>query len=1024
MTTHSFNCLEATTDIFGKKVLEASAGTGKTFAIEHITTRLILQGITLEKILIVTFTNLATDELKERIRKAIENSINLLAEQDNHTAFSYLLSYYNDKKALARLKAALYSFDECQIFTIHKFCHRMIKEFCFEARIEPFHLDVLAANKLIRKGVKDFLKYRLDFKKFYPAQISCLFNFKDFDQFIQRLSDEISMKPSEDVSFFTTNTQQEIIDLFQEFPKDIEYEKLLEDFSKISINYKKTGFYKEDFPFQVKLLSEIAQSPEDASTFDKFLSTKCTIFNFLKETNQKAKVKELKDSLHYPTFFSKLQATLKPIIDKLLDKKLVLQALVHDMQPYVYKKLKEADLLQPDDFLHLMQKFLQDKSFKSSVQAKYQAAIIDEFQDTDPVQWDIFKGLFLESTNICSLYLVGDPKQSIYGFRNADIYTYLQAVNDIGQNNLYRLDTNFRSTPELIHSLNTFFSSNWLYLPRQQKSLVFHPVKSGADIRFEDEHKPLHFMLANEIPQIEEALFFPYISSEIKRLYKVENKYSSFAILVKDRFQEQKLQSFFQKVGIPCKARMEPLKDSLGFKLFMELLDAILHPMNPTKVKIALASLGFSENEFSEELHAHFFQYHQIQLEKGLEKCLAKLIYQPLKEKCLQQRLSADELTDFFECIDLYLSKFKQNELTKQSLRDFAFYVTSHAAGRIVSSENDAVEIVTIHKSKGLEYEIVFCLGLSFASKLSPFEKQEKEEMEAEKLRQQYVAMTRGKKKVYLPFIFSNKEKNTPMNLFFKSKNITKDNLIDYLNDNAQSYSYTNLEPIDLKETFLPTQKKLLFPFDYEEKFVSSRKILSFSSVATKAPVVFSEKEDDLPSSSKTGVIIHEILEKAIFKESISESWIEKVLQPTHLKGYEKQVFNMANLALTTPLFPLKNSLYQMNKETMYTEVEFLYSQDENFMKGFIDVVFLFQEKVYIIDWKTNHLSDYAQTSLENAMKLHDYHLQKKIYAQALKKVLHSENKDFENHFGGVFYIFLRGLTQGQGIYFSKDIHT
>src|SRR5690606_15460837 len=128
-----------------------------------------------------------------------------------------------------------------------------------------------------------------------------------------------------------------------------------------------------------------------------------------------------------------------------------------------------------------MQKAIDVPKFKAKVRQKYQAAIIDEFQDTDKVQWDIFQKLFIEEP-LQALYLVGDPKQSIYRFRKADIYTYLAARVTLGEENAYVLDTNYRSSKSLVSALNALFERPFLYLPKLKEILPFYPVKAGSQI--------------------------------------------------------------------------------------------------------------------------------------------------------------------------------------------------------------------------------------------------------------------------------------------------------------------------------------------------------------------------------------------------------------------------------------------------------------------------------------------------------------------------------------------------------------
>ena len=126
-----FDCLSIDCPLLGAHILEASAGTGKTFSIEHVFVRLLLEkkGIELEEILAVTFTRAAARELKGRIRNNIEKAISFL--QNGLSPWDYLKAVDHPERAIRILLDAQAVFDRCQIFTIHGFCYRMLKEFAF-----------------------------------------------------------------------------------------------------------------------------------------------------------------------------------------------------------------------------------------------------------------------------------------------------------------------------------------------------------------------------------------------------------------------------------------------------------------------------------------------------------------------------------------------------------------------------------------------------------------------------------------------------------------------------------------------------------------------------------------------------------------------------------------------------------------------------------------------------------------------------------------------------------------------------
>ncbi|MFS8564342.1 MAG: UvrD-helicase domain-containing protein [Rhabdochlamydiaceae bacterium] len=222
-----------------------------------------------------------------------------------------------------------------------------------------------------------------------------------------------------------------------------------------------------------------------------------------------------------------------------------------------------------------MEASLSNESCVRHIRQKYQAVIVDEFQDTDPVQWNIFEKLFLPSY-VKAIYLVGDPKQSIYAFRKADIYTFLKASMQFTSH--AHLDTNYRSEQGLIQALNSLFcKKSWIDLPAWGTTLPVLPMKAGKQ-----GGGDLHFFIAEgnlgrekrwPSYQIEKDYLFPFIVQEIHKVYGT----SSIAILVKDRFQAHRIHTFLQEWNFPSSIqRGESLGDSLALLALQELIEVLM----------------------------------------------------------------------------------------------------------------------------------------------------------------------------------------------------------------------------------------------------------------------------------------------------------------------------------------------------------------------------------------------------------------------------------------------------------------
>lgn len=204
--------------------------------------------------------------------------------------------------------------------------------------------------------------------------------------------------------------------------------------------------------------------------------------------------------------------------------------------------------------------------------------------------------------------------------------------------------------------------------------------------------------------------------------------------------------------------------------------------------------------------------------------------------------------------------------------------------------------------------------------------------------------------------------------------------------------------------------------------------LLSFSSLMKeekqeKEIEILEKKEGILPLGTETGTLVHLVLErvcKADLHRKIEGGLLEKMVQEmclhTSLEGFEPTLLEMLQKAFQTPINAgdICFSLSDIKSEAMFLEMEFLYPASGSLLKGFMDMVFCFKGKYYILDWKTNFLGiekeEYSLEKIRKCMEENNYFLQASIYAEALKKYLtFFEKSSFEKVFGGAVYFFLRG---------------
>lgn len=1070
---NSFDCLDRETKVFGPHLLEASAGTGKTFAIEHLVVRFLLENplLTIDQILVVTFTRAATRELKQRIYQNINKVLNQL-EQKEPCSLDYLFPYQKDLEAKKRLQEALFCFDQAQIFTIHGFCHKMLSENFISSLAGV--TNGLSTKKLKKKVVYDFFRSKISSERFHFYQLDLIVKkFQGIENLVDRLIYLFPEKPKLKPTF------SDLVNQFSEVIKndhqEIDEEAIIDNFEKIAPSYKKTGFTDFDtFYFQIQQIVDVVKNKKaNGEDFGTLLQQGLTVFEFLDTDNQK-KTAKLGD---VSPFFTWVKKTIYPLVKEALDSTSIISNLCNDLFPFLEKELEEKNLLTPDQILQKMLIACQKNSFIQKIKNRYQVIIIDEFQDTDPIQWSIFEKL---NTDLKAFYLVGDPKQSIYRFRKADLYTYLQAQTQLGNSSIYHLRTNFRSSKELVSSLNALFSkefaSDWLYLPKFKSYLSYLSVEAGSNaLNLKDEKAPLHFFIAEEKGQksspskeLERKKFFPYIANEILTLKEQNKETLSFAVLVKDRYQAQRLQHFLNSEKIPSIANTSSdIRTTLSFYSLEKMLKAVIFSPDLNFIKQTLIGpfINLDEQEiktiekkqwFTPVLNI-FYSLKQTLFKKGLSPFFSQLLSTDfLGDKItVLERLCQKDLSfyhDTMQVIELLVTISSQriyafDELLTlfPLLQQMELDEASLKRGQV--QKDEAVQIITTHMSKGLEYDVVFALGLASSSPLdSLLTEEEIEEIDAEKLRQLYVALTRGKKRIYIPFVIDSgnqplvKGRASAIHLFFSrvSKNeIDKKTLIEQIEKLQEKGTYTLLEEeiFSLKVKEKKTEEISLFPAKKIHLEFPHSSVYTFSQLASNSSLEHLQvNKEDLPIGAGTGVVLHTLLEKVICQKAKREEkplfeFIKKEVLKTPLVGFESQIFEMIQRVLFIKMPHSDGSFYidEIPVENIQTEMEFLYplvdlKNQNSFFKGVIDLCFYFKGKYYLIDWKSNYLGnkpfDYEDEQLKKNMIEHQYDLQASIYIEGFRRYIENvEKKSFSTCFGGMFYVYLRGLIYQKGIY-------
>lgn len=450
--------------------IEASAGTGKTFTIQLLVAKLIAEEVSLKKILIVTYTEKAAGELKDRIRKKIVEVLDtgLLdknAEKAKWNDVSDKLGFFNK---------AYRDVDNAAIFTIHSFCQKALKEYAYDAG-RPFDVSMVddsAVKELVERRIREEWINDADFKKLVEIKGSVDSVIDDLEDRLIKAVDlykgsqngkEIVKRQSTDLCILgkaLSESEIEKILIAEDFAtlrKAIDFEneiKLLEAhpearFSKTGNNGNAKNFVEAMKAWKKGSVLYSKGSFKEDYARDNFSGDLFNAFAYFRD---------LREIISHDLYNHKLEKFLSICTKDLFNE---------------WQKNKSDSKLQSynDMILSVHDAVLNGSGLKEKLQAEYTYAIIDEFQDTNQLQWDIFKTLFWNQSDH-SIYVVGDPKQSIYSFQSADVNVYNKAIEDIKQENGRRLACNHRSTNGIIHACNKLFEKDFFTPAKGMNKLI------------------------------------------------------------------------------------------------------------------------------------------------------------------------------------------------------------------------------------------------------------------------------------------------------------------------------------------------------------------------------------------------------------------------------------------------------------------------------------------------------------------------------------------------------------------------
>jgi exodeoxyribonuclease V beta subunit len=1136
----------------GTSLIEASAGTGKTYAITALFLRLILEeNLSVREILTVTYTEAATEELRHRVRQTLALGLQAFTSGASDVPFlKALLSVYRDQSGEmeARLQNALCGFDEAPIYTIHGFCQRTLRDRAFESGLLFDTELVTDPAEFLQEIADDF--WRRQFYEAGPSLVHFALKNGFGPQRFLGLLKTCTNYPQ--VEFMSQAKGRGLPSLSADL--DARYQAArdawLAEADRIKACFGSAARWGNS-PYNNDEAMAVLFDQLDAcfSGSDAAFEALGCLEGFCTGRLHESKKKNGKAPVPVQRFFDLCEDLCRAEQIWLAGLQL---AFVEFARTELPRRKAERKIQYYDDLLTRLESALSGpggEALASDLQARYRAALIDEFQDTDPVQYSIFRRAF--SGGKTFLFLIGDPKQAIYGFRGADIFTYLEASDRATRR--YTLGENWRSESGLVIAVNKIFGAapgSFVF-----ERIGFHEVvpKGDADnqpLTLEDTKAP-PFQLwfwrrpdGKDIPKTLATKTLPQVvAGEIVRLLSGDTKIGErrlkpedIAVLVLENRQAAKVQEALSECNIPSVLHTTAsVFESHEAAELYRVLAGIALPGDERLVKSALATdlFGVDGCQLAECTEAQwqewlllFHDYAELWGRFGFFRMFRQWLQrQQVRQRLLSFPDGERRLTNMLHLGEVLHQAEAERRLGMTGLQKwFAEQMAQEGEATEehqlrLERDDNAVRIVTVHKSKGLEYPVVFCLfswrdsDLKRGSEEQVFfhdpaqdhklvrdlgpdvaeehRQRARQERLAENVRLLYVALTRAKHRCYFTW-GAIKGAGTSAPAWLLHRLPTADGLrLETLEEHFKSLSdeamLADLAPLSAKSggalavSNLPEPEKVRFsPEDSALAKLECRQfkgriqrdwvISSFTYFnaglheelpdrdAVIAPAASEQSPAEgmfaFPRGTKAGICLHEVLEKLDFRATEAEmlKLVNERLQAHGIaqEGHREAVHQMLTALVRFPLAQDREdfTLAKIEPPDRLNEVEFYFpvrdvsparlqellgklgwtsavptqlgrlafDPIQGFLKGFIDLVFRFEGRFYLADWKSNwlgnRLEDYSAGAIKDQMLQQHYFIQYHLYTVALHKYLglRVPGYDYERHFGGVIYLFLRGL--------------
>ena len=1097
-------------------VVEASAGTGKTFTLENLVVDLILRdGIPLEKILIVTFTEKATAELKLRLRSKLRRLID--GQDSQSSAPENGPAWRIGNAASERLSNALVSFDRTTIATIHAFCQRILLEHAFSHR-RPFKQTLIDGRAAFDRAFLNVLRTELACDPLPKMWLESWLEHSSLDALRQLTFECLERQGQLSPEFDPKRLRKAIYELSRTPTHPRAIKPLLIQAKLRGATLRKTVGRLE------RIIRLIKLGPDKLPAFIQALEQEEP--HLLEEL-----LLTLKPAVQYQPHLSRLTDGLDALEKAVCPFK---SAAVQVFLPRILNRLRaekaEKGELDFGDMLRLFDESLQSEAghhLAAQLRERYPVAIIDEFQDTDVTQWRIFRRIYLETSESKSshrLVVIGDPKQAIYGFRGADVGTYLRARDELIRAGGRRiaLSKSFRAIPPLVDAMNELLDQSVTppFFPGQIN--YKEPVSAGRsnDTRLEEDGKtgPPAILLQLELEEgtphtigrVERCLAAS-IAHEVAQLlnrdpakhvifHSNENDVrtlnpSDIFVLTRSGREGALMTAALLERGIPAAVyKQEGLFQSSEAHDILSVLAAVADPHRKSLALRAWGTPFFNipmerwvdcqDLTPSNPLVARLLTWKAYAERRAYPRLFTSILEDSrVMERLLLTDSDDRAITNYLHIFEILNAEAADGRPPLRELvhRLQGWIENNHSAGtnsniERLESDRNAVQVMTMHKAKGLEAEVVFLFGglRTIPSSIHPYHEDHErmlfvgnsppavaeDEAEDEARRLLYVALTRARTRLYIPYL-------SPLEI--EGLGGTQAIIEPHLTRVAQaSHHWTvqrvTTEPLKPPPASPPSPEfaQAFSAHMFEKPSIESTRKLRVERVG---PVITSYSrmkadkesssdaksnllddrieerafpapsiaENQLPSGAASGRFLHEVIEEVDFRviRSVPDfdvwfarSEVKDLIDRTLTRHRRSTAYRLhgAQLVWSALRTPLSLGLGHILEgglccaDRVVREMEFLYpfpsDAGKGFIKGFIDIVFEHRGRMYVLDWKSDNLPDYTQSTLDPYVQ-ENYLLQAEIYTIAVTRLLGiASEAEYDARFGSSLYVFIRGLVQ------------